>query len=130
MRSRWTTIEWHEATLTLLLRAGHRCEACGVRLTGQDEVARHHRQRRAVGGDRLSNLVVVHGECHRKVHAHPELARQTGLIVSSYVTDPASAPLQQWGRTWVLLDDFGGALPWVPPGPATAPHEVHRDERA
>jgi 5-methylcytosine-specific restriction endonuclease McrA len=110
MRTRWAADEWHEATLTLLLRAGHLCEACGVRLVNGDEVARHHRQRRAVGGDRLSNVVVLHGECHRSVHSHPELARRTGLIVSSYVTEPETVPLQQWGRRWVRLDDLGGVL--------------------
>lgn len=100
--------DWDEATMLLWARARGRCEHCGRDLNGTAE--RHHRQRRAVGGDRLSNLMLVLPECHHAaIHAHPELAREQGWIVSAFVDDPASVPMMQWGEQAVILDDTGCA---------------------
>lgn len=104
----FTPEEWDQATLLLWARCRDRCEACGQPLGGRME--RHHRQRRAVGGDRLSNLVALHPQpgCHADVHAHPEKSRERGLIVSSYAPDPALVPLVLPDGTAWLLDDEGG----------------------
>lgn len=103
---RWTTAEWDQATLALWARCRDLCEWCGDPLRG--EMARHHRQRRQLGHDRLSNLVALHTDCHRYVHAHPAEARATGHIVSAYEDDPAAVviylPRQPAG---VLLTDEG-----------------------
>jgi hypothetical protein len=95
-----------QATVTLNLRQRGRCPACGITL--DNDGARHHRQRRRDGGDRLANLVILHTKCHRWVHANPEDARKLGLIVS-FAGDPLEAPLYVRGQGWVLLDDDGRA---------------------
>jgi hypothetical protein len=63
---------------------------------------------RRVGGDRLSNLVMLHTACHRTVHAHPEQARERGFIVSIH-DDTLAVPYDHLQRGWLLLDDDGGA---------------------
>jgi hypothetical protein len=68
---------------------------------------RHHRQRREVGGDRLSNLLLLHPNCHALVHAHPEESRDKGWIVSAFARDPAIVPVAV-GGAWYWLDDHGG----------------------
>jgi HNH endonuclease len=108
MAQRWSADQWMHATLTLNMRQRGRCPACGRSL--DNDVARHHRQRRRDGGDTLSNLVMLHTACHRWVHAHPEEARELGLIVS-FAGAPLNAPLYVRGRGWVLLDDEGGEAP-------------------
>lgn len=100
-------VDWDEATLQLWQRSRDKCEHCGRGLNGQME--RHHRQRRQVGGDRLSNLIAVLPECHGEIHGHPALSREHGWIVSAYVDDPASVPVTQWGDQLVTLDDEGHA---------------------
>lgn len=105
-RPRWSKDQWETANLLLIVRSGNRCEVCWKPLRDSDEVARHHRQRRGVGGDRLSNLLLIHGDCHRSIHSSPELARDRGWIVSSYEPDPAAVPIPT-PRGLVLLDDDG-----------------------
>ena len=100
---RWTAEQWGRWNGVLLAREMNRCACCGAMLRGR--VERHHRQRRAIGGDRLSNLICLLPEHHAAVHAHPEDSREKGLIVSSYAEDPAAAPLLLWGTTWVRLTD-------------------------
>jgi hypothetical protein len=87
-------------------RAGGRCELCGLPLMGK--VVRHHRQRRAVGGDRLGNLLLLHDACHVRIHAHPEESRQAGWIVSSYELDPTAVPVAYQRARQVYLGDDGG----------------------
>lgn len=104
-----TSHEWWEAaTLALLRRSGHRCEKCGHPLNGQLE--RHHRQRRRVGGDRLSNLLALHTVCHQWITEHPTDALAAGWIVSSHAPDPAAVPVRLPGADWWLLDDDGGKV--------------------
>jgi hypothetical protein len=102
---RWSFAEWGEANAVLYRRARGNCERCSRPLGG--DAARHHRMRRAVGGDRLSNLLLLHTECHRYVHAHPEESRANGWIVAATgQLDPLTAPVRIAGRLW-LLDDAG-----------------------
>lgn len=104
---KWTAEDWEGATHALLRRCGSRCERCGNPLG--DNLERHHRQRREVGGDRLSNLIALHSRCHQHVHAHPEEARSNGWIVSSSAPDPAEVSVILPGLTgtarWYLRDD-------------------------
>jgi len=108
---------WAQATVDLLRRCGYRCERCGHPLG--DNLERHHRQRREVGGDRLSNLLALHSACHQYITEHPEEALANGWIVSTHgpsgvAPDPAGAPVRLPGLTgtalW-LLDDEGGKRP-------------------
>ena len=100
---RWAPEEWDTATDALMQRDGGRCLWCGKMLDNRGE--RHHRQRRRDGGDRLSNLVMLHPEHHREVHAHPEEARRRGFIVA-FASDPLIVPIEaKGGRTFLLMDD-------------------------
>ena len=71
---------------------------------------RHHRQRRAVGGDRLCNLLLVLPEHHTDIHRAPERSRTNGWIVSAYEPDPAVVPVLM-GDHWWYLDDDGHRSP-------------------
>jgi hypothetical protein len=106
---RWTVEDWAEATMILLARCGSRCEKCGHPLGNQLE--RHHRQRREVGGDRLANLMALHPACHQWITEHPYEAREQGWIVSTLgpvgaAPDPAEVPVRlPDGYLWLLRDD-------------------------
>jgi hypothetical protein len=100
---RWDRDEWEEASYALWRRCGDLCELCGKRL--QNRAERHHRQRRRTGGDRLSNLLLVHPECHTRIHSQPEWSRANGYIVSAYATDPAGVPVAIRNAKWLLADD-------------------------
>lgn len=106
---RWTMEDWHNATMILLARCGSRCERCGHPLG--NELERHHRQRREVGGDRLSNLLALHSACHQQITEHPEEAREHGWIVSANgliggAPNPEDVPVRlPDGYLWLLLDD-------------------------
>lgn len=107
---------WQWATQMLLARCGYRCERCGQPLG--DNLERHHRQRRQVGGDRLSNLMALHTRCHQHITEHPDEALANGWIVSTHgpdgPPDPALVPVRLPGLSgtarW-LLDDQGGKAP-------------------
>lgn len=100
---------WDWATSALLRRSGGRCErkGCDLYATGLE---RHHRQRRTVGGDRLSNLLALCSLCHRWITEHPEEARANGWIVSTSEPDPAAVPVVIEGWRWTL-DDAGHRTP-------------------
>lgn len=106
---RWSIEDWQDATMVLLARCGSRCERCGRDLG--NELERHHRQRREVGGDRLSNLIALHSACHIWIHAHPDEARAQGWIVSSNgpiggAPNPELVPVRlPDGYLWLLADD-------------------------
>lgn len=105
-RPAFTAAEWDAATMTLWHRSLGRCEYGGCPITENAE--RHHRQRRAVGGDRYSNLVLLCPKHHAHIHANPELARTLGFIVPANDTptpDPATVPVMIDGRRWLLRDD-------------------------
>jgi hypothetical protein len=98
---------WAEATLTLLARCGYRCERCNQPLG--ENLERHHRQRRQVGGDRLSNLLALHSRCHQYITEHPAEAETQGWIVSTHgpdgAPDPALVKVRIGGYWWLLGDD-------------------------
>lgn len=103
-RPKFTPVQWEEATMLLWARCRDRCEWCGQPLNG--EMVRHHRMRRAVGGDRLANLVALHDRCHKTIHAEPEVATMTGHIISSYHQNLAAVPIRlPDGRAWLLHDN-------------------------
>lgn len=95
---------WHEANILLQVRSKMRCEKCGNQLLGG--VERHHRSRRRDGGDRLSNLLLLHSQCHRWVTEHPAEARESGWIVSSW-DDPAETVVVHPLHGVVFLRDDG-----------------------
>lgn len=109
MPERWDTKQWRAASETLRERSRSRCELCGVAFGASDKVVRHHRQRRAVGGDRLANLLMLHDACHVRIHSHPVESREAGWIVSTYIADPASVPVAYQRGRQVWLDDEGRA---------------------
>lgn len=106
--TRWSSDTWEEMNLVLLRRCRGRCEWCGKDLG--DSVERHHRVRRSVGGDRLSNIVMLCPKDHRHAHGHPTEARERGVIVST-AGDPANVALvDHKGAVWRLDDDGGRTL--------------------
>lgn len=110
---------WDEFTMLLWARCRGLCERCG----DNPPAERHHRKRRRDGGDRLSNLLYLCNGCHREITDQPESvtrARALGYIVPALgIAEPDTYPVQQWGTTWVLLDDDGRAVACDPPGWAT-----------
>lgn len=102
---------WTWATQMLLARCGWRCERCGHALG--DNLERHHRQRRQVGGDRLSNLLALHTRCHAYITENPAEAMALGQIVSTHGVggppDPADVPVRLPGlggsALWLLTDE-------------------------
>ena len=83
------------------LRDGGRCLRCG---SPGSEV--HHRQRRAVGGHGLQNLVLLCADCHHaQIHGHPERARAEGFIVSAYSDAVDSVPLHTFRGVRYLHSD-------------------------
>jgi len=101
--TRWDRDTWQEMNLVLLQRSRGRCEWCGKDLG--NSVERHHRVRRSIGGDRLSNILMLCPEHHRYAHGHPTEARERGVIVHTS-KDPAEVALvDRKGRLWLLGDD-------------------------
>lgn len=99
---------WEEANHLLLLRSGHRCERCGHVLGEPQYIERHHRLRRRDGGDRLSNLLILHRRCHTYITEHPAESKVNGWIVPTG-QDPSEVPVILPGLTgtarWLLRDD-------------------------
>lgn len=114
---RWDAEDWEQANTILLARCGWRCEKCGKPIV--NSVQRHHRVKRTAGGDRLSNILMLHEGCHQWVHAHPEEAFENGWIVTGYEGDPLQAPVLI-GGFWYLLDDEGGRIRVDGNGPTPA----------
>jgi hypothetical protein len=93
--------------MALLAHCGYLCERCSQPLG--DNLERHHRQRRQVGGDRLANLMALHSRCHTYITEHPEEAEANGWIVSTHgpdgAPDPALVKVRIRGFWWTLDDD-------------------------
>lgn len=89
---------------------GH-CMRCGA--AGAHEV--HHRRRRGTGDDphEVCNLVTLCGPggCHDWVHAHPELARRQGFIISMFDDEPFRITLKSFMGSVRLSCD--GGIDWV-----------------
>lgn len=103
------TAEFTDATLQLLAaRSSYKCELRGAFCMG-DATDAHHRQRRGIGDDSISNAVHACRTCHAYAHAHPAMARDAGWIVSAW-GKPAEVPVRRRGR-WVLLTPDGHLEP-------------------
>jgi len=70
---RWTNSWKKEATKkkkTLWLLQEGKCSRCKGKLEFEDELHVHHIVMKCLGGnDTLSNLELMHGVCHRQLHA-------------------------------------------------------------
>jgi hypothetical protein len=87
-------------------RDGGRCFRCGEPLR-DGWYSCHHRKLKSGGGtDSLDNRIMLHGSgttgCHGWVHAHPQLARESGWLVSRYA-EPGEVPVLHWERGMVYL---------------------------
>lgn len=81
-------------------RAGGYCEAGGLPLSG--EVALHHRKLRSQSGEHtVANLILVHGDCHRAIHANPHRSYELGHMVRRR-EDPALVEIQHLPGLCVL----------------------------
>lgn len=107
---RWDRGEWDTATVMLLGRDGSDCSWCGKGLRG--DAHRHHRMRRKEGGDRLENLVLVHGACHAELHSQVWEARRRGFVVPTW-SDPLAWPVHLRGIAWSWLNAEGTRSPLV-----------------
>lgn len=92
-------------------RDRYACVRCGQPLNVTPG-SRHHRQRRAIGGHTLANIVLLCGSgttgCHGWVHAHPREARAAGWIVRAEgLVTPSEIPVQ------VVAGGLGSPLIWV-----------------
>lgn len=83
-RSDGHSIPWREVRRVIYARCKGRCEVCGGRLA-YDAMEAHHRRTRAIGPDCPGNALALCAHCHHvKVHAHPEVARDLGRIISRH----------------------------------------------
>lgn len=98
-------------------RDGGQCVLCGLPVP-RDDFECHHRQLRSRGGrDFHSNLITLHHECHRDVHAFPQWALENGFMVPTWAS-PAEWPVHnQFGRWVVPDDDLDGAWSACEPHP-------------
>lgn len=92
-----------------------RCLRCGTTAGGFLEV--HHRRRRGIRGadvdpHSLDNCIRLCRSDHTWAHREPGLARESGLIVSSYEDDVENTPIQTY-YGWVLLHP-DGSITWAP----------------
>ena len=72
----------------------------------------HHRQRRNVGPDTVSNGLALCKVCHMYVtDTSPKHGRDLGIVVSSYAPDPAAVPVM-WRGKWWLLEEDGARTPY------------------
>lgn len=114
---KWTRVDWEAANPILMARCGGYCECCGLPLDGQ--VERAHRLKRRDGGDRLSNVLMLHPRCHAWTHAYPTQAGHLGLILRTH-QDPTNVPVFVRAHRWVLLTDDGTTIPTDPPNQGAA----------
>ncbi|EAA3462734.1 HNH endonuclease [Salmonella enterica subsp. enterica serovar Telhashomer] len=68
--------------LTIWRKQGSRCPMCQQRITYETGWNIHHKVRKIMGGgDELSNLVLLHPNCHRQLHSGETGSHSfTGLI--------------------------------------------------
>ena len=87
--------------MDLYLRCKGRCEFCEVAFNDYDRVAVHHRKLRSQGGGHeLTNLVLIHAECHEWTHANPTAAYVLGWMVRGSL-ESADVPILV-GKPWLV----------------------------
>ena len=89
-------------------RAGGYCEKCGKVM---HDYALHHRKLKSRGGkDSVSNLMVLHHECHNlgtmSIHMTPGISTKRGHMVSSW-DEPEEVPVLMPDGTRVLFKENG-----------------------
>lgn len=92
------------AVYDAVLRRDRGCTRCGATV-----VQFHHRRSRRVKDDHQHcrcNGISLCPACHAWAHANPTAARESGLIVSSYIGEPSSIPIKTI-RGWVHHDCVG-----------------------
>ncbi len=82
-------------------RCGGLCEACGQPL-GPFWHAHHRKLRKQGGDDSVTNVLALHGACHRGVHAHPARSYEAGFLVKSH-EQPGRKQLALHFERWVRL---------------------------
>jgi hypothetical protein len=92
----------------VLQRANGYCEMCGKVL---NDYALHHRKLKSRGGkDSVSNLMVLHHECHNmgtySVHMTPGASTKAGYMVRS-CAEPEDVPVMQPDGTFVIFKENG-----------------------
>ena len=92
--------DWNDLTEKLIDRSQGYCEFCGAALG--DTYARHHRKLRKHGGQHyVTNLLVLHHECHQRIHFNPTDSYKSGHLVSS-TSDPTQIPVYIPGYGFVF----------------------------
>jgi hypothetical protein len=101
--------------MEVMVRAGFRCERCGVSIQSIP-MSIHHRRPRAMGGtyrpetNYPSNLMALCGSgttgCHGYLESHRSEAIDYGFIVPQY-EQPNNVPVKTSINGWVLLNDDG-----------------------
>lgn len=114
-KSRRKTGATQEVRMEVMVRAGFRCERCGVSIQSIP-MSIHHRRPRAMGGTHRpetnypSNLMALCGSgttgCHGYLESHRNEAMDYGFIVPQYET-PNNVPVKTSIHGWVLLNDDG-----------------------
>jgi len=57
------------------VRKRRRCEVCGMKMKRTDGDIHHIMPMRVGGTNRISNLMMVCDECHKKIHEEDEYAK-------------------------------------------------------
>lgn len=64
------TTHWRETRARAIERAGHKCQVCGAR----ESLDAHHNDYSRLGGELMTDLVVLCRDCHDVFHTHRSLA--------------------------------------------------------
>lgn len=114
-KSRRKTGASDEVRMSVMMRAGFKCERCGQSVQ-TIPVSIHHRRPRAMGGTHRietnypSNLMVLCGSgtsgCHGYLESHRAEAKDYGFIIPQYEM-PNNVPVKTYSYGWVLLNDDG-----------------------
>jgi hypothetical protein len=104
-----------EVRMTVMVRAGFRCERCGVSIQSIP-MSIHHRRPRAMGGTTReetnypSNLMALCGSgttgCHGHLESNRNEAFDFGFIVPQFQM-PNNVPVKTYLQGWVLLNNDG-----------------------
>jgi len=121
-KSRRKTGATTEVRMSVMARAGFRCERCGVSIQSIP-MSIHHRRPRAMGGTHRvetnypSNLMALCGSgtsgCHGYLESHRSEAMDYGFIVPQFEM-PNNVPVKTIAG-WVMLNDDGSLTTTLEP---------------